>query len=963
MKASTRRGMIALAITAALLMCLFLGMADAYAEVSAVLTEKMPQGVNDLDGWTFTLDRGGRYVTSNVLYNVGDPFRLGKSNNAGDAAVWLFEDAGEGYGYKFYHISTVVNGEKRYLHFWPVWYNNSMAHTTLQTPENSDAAGQGCPQDIAVVRNNDGTYTFFIAIPQYNYARFYLNEWFGPNGNGFAGYNTENNDDHLNVTFLTSQPALENSGNYAVIVKNEANDKYYAVQYDGSLVEVRYDESTGKARVILEEPLTWAYTSVHDGLSDDTLGYNQNDDHPDWEPFNVRAPYDARGFSPVTQLKEGDYYGYLSPGTDEGIARENSENPSHGAFKWENSIRYEKYHVHGIVWNGSGFDDTGKYIGADFDSLHVRGNVGAADAAIIFFAEIEHVPGPSSNGETVTHIDIGIIGKSELDFPLAYGRYYDENGKEILEVTPENDVTLELKKDIDVTRDDIMNAGLTAYDKDGNELDDAYYISGYSANEHTTHSAVQVRMEGSFKVSTLDPYTGSVRSNDDAARRSERLANQVHYEISLTKDVTFDLVHDGQQLYDMHGNKLTVSRPMDITVRFGYWDDNNECPVVQDDFEDKYPALFAGQRNVRAGRNNENWKAGAIIDNDYSSYWDYGDYPYYIGDSGMDFIVTVVAEMERSLAIEIKKSIVDPDGNIIHPAGDVKNTFSLYYNKNADKETVAGVGSGYAVPPNEVDDPGEKQKGYERLLSGIPITVGKDGAYIYYNYEIEPGMYYVEEDSGPMAEGGSNYFITDTDGQVWVYRETKVETEYVWRNDSYTGRRHVANGFSGVPDVLGDYEFEGWEAANNNLMPRNGFLEFYVNNVYEKVEKMQLVIRKEWKGDRKENRPRSIQVIVAAKDDPSMEPYTVTLSEKNNWTYKKTVEPREYYVQEIQVPGYSSSVSSREDPDGTLVITVTNKFIPQTGDDSRVGLWLAMALAGCAVLGGLAAAAWRRKKK
>ena len=960
MKGFVRIRFAALAVAAVLLICLFPGMTDTYAEVSAVLTEKLPQSVNDLDGWSFTMDRGGRYVTSGVLYN-GDPFRLGKTNNAGNAAVWQFEDAGEGFGYKFYHISTTVNGEKRYLHFGPKFWENPIttAHATLET----SASAQGCPQDIAVVRNNDGTYTFFIAFPQYNYTRIYLNEWYGSGGNGFAGYAYENNDAHFNVTFRTSQPTTENGRNYAVIVRDEDNDKYYAVQYDGSLVEVQYDESTGKARVILEEPYTWAYTSAHDGLSDDTLGYNQNDAHPDWEPFNVRAPYDARGFSALTQLKEGDYYAYLSPGTDDGIAREDSGHPNHGEYKWANAIRYENHQVHGIVWNNgtNSFDNTGKYIGADFDSLRIKGNVSAADAATVFFAEIEKVSMPSSGGETVTHIDIGIIGKSELEFPLAYGRYYDENGKEILEVTPENDVVLELKKEMDVTRDDIMNAGLTAYDKDGNVLDDAYYITGYSANEHTSHSAVQVRMEGSFKVSTLDPYTGEVRANDDTNRRSERLANQVHYEISLTKDVTFNVVRDGQQLYDMHGNALTVTRPMEITVRFGYWDDNNECPVVQDDFEEKYSALFAGQQNFRPGRNNENWKAGAIIDNDYSSYWWAGDYPYYIGDSGMDFVITAVAKSDRNIAIEIKKSIVDPDGNYIHPAGTVKNTFSLYYSKNADKEAVAAVGNGYAVPPNEVSDPGEKQRGYEKLLGGIPIDVGEDGAYIYYNYEIEPGMFYVEEDSGPMAEGGSNYLITDTDGQVWTYKETKVETEYVWRNDNYTGKRHVANGFSGVPEVLGDYEFEGWEEANNQLLPRNGFLEFYVSNVYEKVREMQLVIRKEWKGDEKENRPKSIQVIVSAKDDTSMKPFTVTLSERNNWTYEKTVEPKEYFVREIQVPGYSSSVSSKEDPDGTLVITITNRFVPKTGDGSRPGLWLAILLAGCAGIG--TAAAGRRRKR
>ena len=814
--------------------------------VYGVIALDPPQGVVGLDGHVATFNHDGRYVTSSVEWN--SPFKLRKTPNEGQAARWHFEFTREFSGYQLYHIYTMVNGEKQYLHMWPAsWNDNDGAHTTLQTPANPDAANQGCPQEFAVIQNNDGSYSIFNNI---NGRWFYLNEWGGYWGAGFAGWRDNNNDSHFRFNFTDGQPAIQPSEHYAVIVKDEGTNTYYAVQNDGSLVQVDYDETTGVARVKLDYPLTWQYISVWDGLDDDTH-YTGNDYHPTWESFNLRIPTDARAYNQGTQLAEGFYYQYITPESASGLAQESTAG-DHGQFKWDNGLRHENNLVYGIQWNEneSRYYNTGHYIGADFANKKIKGQVNQSDAVKVYFAKIQNVPETGSNNETVTHIDIGIIAKGHLEAPLAYGTYYDENGNPILTVSPDEDVTLNLTKDIPITKKDIMDATVTAYDKSGNELDDAFYITGYSANEHTTHSAVQVRIEGSFKVANLSPYNGPIRSNDDQNRRTDRLNNQITYEVSTEKDVTFDLIYNGQQLYDSGGNPLKVSTKAPVTAQFGYWDAKNECPVVQDDFEEKYPDLFGGDDPSIYGRNNENWSKGAIIDNDSSSYMWAGDFPPYIGDSGMDFILSVDVHLDnRILATEIKKSVVDSEGNPIKPAGDIQNKFSMYYKKDASKETVAGV-AGYALPPG-VEEAGntelaDKQAGYETIRdNNITVTVpggaSSDGTAIYYDYDVAPGMYYVKEDTAAVPQT-----IKDVDGKTWVYKETRVETEYVWRADGNEDP-HVVHGYSGVPEVLGEYEFDGWETANENKKPRNGFLEFDVYNVYE-LDKTNLEIKKKLDG-------------------------------------------------------------------------------------------------------------------
>lgn len=809
--------------------------------VWAVITEPNPTSTNDFDGRSFIISRDGqRYVTANVDFSSGAPFRLGKSTNISDAAVWTFEKNGSGYGYTFYHISTLVDGVKKYMYMCP-WENNwgpsGDAHITLE-----DGAGwyKDNPQDFAMEDNGDGTYSIFKAFTQFGFKRYYLNETGGYWGNGFAGWQDNDGGSKLTISLVTNQPNLVNGGDYAVIIKDKTNNKYYAVQHEGDLVEVEYNERENVAGVTLDYPFVWTYTSAQDGLDGNGTGYKEEDSHPDYEPFNLRIPYEARAYNPETQLAEGFYYKYINPRTSTGLYSESQ--PNDHWHKWECGIRYENHTIYGIGWNGQTQESTGDYLGADFETKKIFGTREADKAATVFLAKIENVPTWNSNHETVSHIDIAMEGTAAMTYPLPYGIYYDENGNEVLTVKEDNKITLQLEEEVPVSVEDLKETGtVKAFDKDNKELDDAFYIKGYSTNEQNDHShnQKQVRLEGSFKVTTLPEYTGSGRSNDNPDRKAKRLENQVYYEVSTTKSVTFTLKYkatsndddsssdDGSStaitLCDISGKPLTITAPVTLTDRFSYWDPKNECPPLQKDFEEKYSAWYYWNGEITRARslddiksrNYNNWQEGAIIDNDWTFT---EDLPSYIGDTGMDFRLGGV---EGKLAVEIVKVIEDENGNHIHPNQDITNSFNIWYNEEGNPVDVEKTG----VPePIKSEDIG--YVGYSEH-SSMDITVGEDGFGVYYKYDMTPGMYYVGEVSDPMTERKANWAITDKDGTEWTYKNTRVETEYVWRDNEYTNKKHVAEGYSGVPEVLGDYVVD-------DTSERNGFLEFYVYNVYRR---------------------------------------------------------------------------------------------------------------------------------
>ena len=90
-------------------------------------------------------------------------------------------------------------------------------------------------------------------------------------------------------------------------------------------------------------------------------------------------------------------------------------------------------------------------------------------------------------------------------------------------------------------------------------------------------------------------------------------------------------------------------------------------------------------------------------------------------------------------------------------------------------------------------------------------TVGTSGSGMANDYNVTAdGIYYICEKADSIPDT-----IVDTDGTLWRYVHTRIETEYVWRDNGYTGTRHVAGlynktsqdayNLSSVPEWLGAY--------------------------------------------------------------------------------------------------------------------------------------------------------------
>ena len=126
-----------------------------------------------------------------------------------------------------------------------------------------------------------------------------------------------------------------------------------------------------------------------------------------------------------------------------------------------------------------------------------------------------------------------------------------------------------------------------------------------------------------------------------------------------------------------------------------------------------------------------------------------------------------------------------------------------------------------------------------------------------YDYDVTPGMFYIRENQDSIPNE-----ITDTDGETWTYVGTRIETESLWRDTpAYDGHMHVSDtytkdtedstsDFNSIPEVLGNYnDIKGnttWTDEDGEVHPiRNGFLEFYVYNIY-KPETTDLTVRKNW---------------------------------------------------------------------------------------------------------------------
>ena len=476
-------------------------------------------------------------------------------------------------------------------------------------------------------------------------------------------------------------------------------------------------------------------------------------------------------------------------------------------------------------------------------------------------------------------------------------------------ITKSTDMTLTQK--VKITEDDIKQGKVEAFVRrieNGKEYydyrPDLFTITGYSANEKTEYSTDQVRIEGNFKVADIPPVEDYQKDWDDTRRN--RFNNRVYYTVSVNKPVTFQYVdpNRGQIYYyadDGSIQPLEVTMDINFSASFNYWDwygegaqHNNECPPIQPPkpnipagATDKEKAQIWGEfwagsqfykwhgneaQTPRAsldptdtgarqlyrkqGNQGWNWDYSFSTDGGYSAYTidarpcgGIGGY----GNSGMDFVLGGDAgDAEANVvALNITKMVVDEKGNPIHLAQPVDNDFRVFYNSNGNPDAVNGkawrIGDEGAIT-NPIAGDDAIYNGYMELHTKR-IQVGSSGMGLIYDYSVQPGMFYIQEDQEKLART-----VEDVKGQTWDYVRTFIETEYVWRDSGDTkDKQHVSQTYTGeagdtyrsVPEVLGPYSANGKNVDDEGKPLRNGFLVYYVYNVY-KPKPINIAVEKKW---------------------------------------------------------------------------------------------------------------------
>ena len=792
--------------------------ADSFSTYG-VITGPGPTSANDLAGCSVKIGRGSRYLLPAEVDNVA-PARIAKGS-AADAAEWTFEATGT---QGVYNIYTMVDGQKKYLNFSSYSNNSAQANVSL------GSSGQG----LTVQQRSDGTYTISWSNGQNTY---YLNEYDGSGGNGFAGYNYGGHENSW-MEFTLPQPALTTGDQYMVLVKIDGD--YYIVLNDGSLEKTKYpveeDPINGDLNTVgTDTPMFWTYAPGNN--SQGTVLYH---------------PSEAVDYN-YQQLASDYYYSYIDPRQDSGLSMDSPSNATvvnrsgEGNYIRSGSrtlmtnarIVYDQTNHRLVSQSDSG--KALKYVEENGKYRIAGGGVEDAIEAEVYLAK-RHDPDLQLGAKyhTVNHIDISVEATATAHVPLAYGTYYYvENGQvKTLVVSKGSPVTLSLSNnEVEITKEDIKSATVTAYTKDANgeqhPAPDAFIINGYSSNQENGQSTDQVRIGGVFKVADLDPVPNG-DGNGNSYWRSQRLANPIYYSVATTKDVTFPLEYNGHQLYQSQAdaeasmqpgydpttdeNLLKVNSTVTLAKSFDYWDSSNECP------------------GIHLLNQTDQWVAGDVL-------CDSNDSPGNL-NTGMDFSLSTSSTASVNiLAIEITKYLVDENDQTITPNRELSHVFHIYrkpIDKNAEQNPIDEVKNLHVDGFDETQPPLDYETGYTHLHDKT-VKVGDGGMGLIYDYDMLAGMIYIEEDQGSIQRE-----LTDVNGKKWLYTGTHLETEYVWRNDGIEYRRHFSKTYTSesealnsIPDVLGAYRGVG------NLELYNGFLEFYVYNEY-KHERVDIPVKKVW---------------------------------------------------------------------------------------------------------------------
>ena len=678
--------------------------------------------------------------------------------------------------------------------------------------------------------------------------------------------------DSFSVTGTIINSAPTDGQQVMVLVKDD--NRYFIVNNDASLTEVGYDQATNS--VIVTEPMLWTSETTNDGNR------------------HLYFHSEATGFG--GDLIASDYYRrYLDPNSDSGWLQEQNKDSSASSYvtvtfdyRFQNQGEWiEANHIadpngrvaplnatnlnidgSGRISHRNSDGTSGKYFAIERDEagtpVRLTNQDGADGATQFIFATASKVPSGLHLDNAVNHIDISIQGDAQASVPLAYGNYYNADGDLVLTVSADNSVKLELThdcvvnpEDLKITEEDMKRATITARDKNGNEINDAFYITGFSGNASTDISAVQVRVEGRFLCADLrgtqwehiegwrydgyfdwNGWHGPDRNYVNTVRW-QRLQNKVDYTVAVVKTVEYKLVHpDYGQLYDDEGHPLTIAVDAAFSGGFNYWDEKgktdrnsgNECPPIQ---------------------NNNDWRQGDIPSHDLS---------------GMDFVLNGNTDMDEPpvVAIEIMKTILDDKGNPIQVQSALTSTFDVYQNKKADRNSVAGMDVEAYNGDDQKEQYADVYKGYERAFTKTTTIPEGESSAIVYSWNAPDGMYYVQERSDVNSLPQT---IIDKNGDEWTYEKTYIKTEYVRRGDQYDdttaypdpmhiSKTYMDRGeeYKSSPEVAGRF------TTLDGRSKRSGFLEFFIYNVYTKGKKLE--VEKKWDLPEGENALDGTEVTV-----------------------------------------------------------------------------------------------------
>ncbi|QTE68165.1 Cna B-type domain-containing protein [Clostridiales bacterium] len=771
--------------------------------VYGVITDPGEQGF-DLVGQAaiFSNTYGGRtyYVTALRTYDQNIR-RLQETTTQSDAALWFFETTGTRGEY---YIFTVENGTKRYLNF-----RNGNG-------QSAEVVIGDTPQAFSVEQQRDNTYKIKGTLGETIY---HLNRWGNGNPGGFAAYRQDNGDnigEHIAFTFRNTTPPGNNK--YVVIVKQ--GNEYYTVQADGTLIPCIYHADTNM--VEMDSPVMWTYSEA-----------NGNS-------HNLKMTEEALRFD-GNQLPIEFSYRYINPNADSGITVEevqgSGNNKTAVSQAAASALQYDNTN-HTIHGNGNN-----NYIGVkeELGKLKISGNNPASSAAEVFLAIPMLPTSPYGVTNAVNHIDISVTGHVNLNMAFAYGTYYKADGTAIV-VDKDNPYTCTIDREkIAIKQEDMVYSEITAYkmNEDGSTtpMDNMFYVTGYSNNGKNDgpSDSDQVRIEGFFKVS----YTDVPGQNGNYDSQQARLRTPVYYTVTVPKEVTVPLRHNGELVYAENPNENLNAKPIEATTTvllsasFNYWDfQNNKCPACL---------------NGLGGT----WYWGDIpdgIDND----------KYHSG-SGMDFVLGDTGN-NGSVAVEIIKYVVDKQGNPIEVASDPKYSFDIYYSKNKSANYVADY---YGVQDPSVLN-GLDLESYTKLHTKN-IMVGANGSGTLYDYDVGKivsnntyALIYIKEDQESIPQT-----IMDKNGDIWEYTgNTKIVTEYVKRPDAHPD--HEISGYTAIPDVLGTF------TMTNRQNKLSAFLEFYVYNEYER--KTDITVKKTWTDGNDNHANDSVTVRLIRYADTSAPP-------------------------------------------------------------------------------------------